>query len=61
MFRGLESDGTGQIMGHEFTGTVVEVGDAVKTIAKGDKVVSAFTTSWYDIYAINDRMYRKLI
>ena len=48
-------------MGHEFTGTVVEVGDAVKTIAKGDKVVSAFTTSWYDIYAINDRMYRKLI
>ena len=46
MFRGLEEDGPGQIMGHEFTGTVVETGEAVKTIQKGDKIVSAFTTSW---------------
>lgn len=34
-------------MGHEFTGVVVETGDAVTKFQKGDKVVSAFTTSWY--------------
>lgn len=34
-------------MGHEFTGEVVDVGDQVKLVGKGDKVVSAFTTSWY--------------
>lgn len=34
-------------MGHEVTGEVVEVGDAVKTVQKGDSIVSAFTTSWY--------------
>jgi threonine dehydrogenase-like Zn-dependent dehydrogenase len=34
-------------MGHEFTGVIVETGDAVKKFQKGDKVVSAFTTSWY--------------
>jgi threonine dehydrogenase-like Zn-dependent dehydrogenase len=33
-------------MGHEFTGTVVETGTAVKTLKKGDTVVSPFTTSW---------------
>ena len=32
-------------MGHEFTGTVTEVGDDVKTIRAGDKVVSPFTAS----------------
>lgn len=32
-------------MGHEFTGEVVEIGSAVKLFAKGDKVVSPFTTS----------------
>ncbi|KAJ5808130.1 hypothetical protein N7474_009399 [Penicillium riverlandense] len=45
MFRGLEPAGTGFIMGHEFVGEVVELGSAVKTIQKGDRVVSAFTTS----------------
>lgn len=34
-------------MGHEFTGIVVETGSEVKTIQKGDKIVSPFTTSWY--------------
>lgn len=45
VFRGLEASGTGYIMGHEFVGEVVEVGDEVKTIKKGDKIVPAFTTS----------------
>jgi threonine dehydrogenase-like Zn-dependent dehydrogenase len=35
-------------MGHEFTGTVVEKGDDVKTLSVGDVIVSPFTTSWYD-------------
>lgn len=34
-------------MGHEFTGIVEETGDDVKTVKKGDQVVSPFTTSWY--------------
>jgi len=34
-------------MGHEFTGIVVETGSEVKTVQKGDKIVSPFTTSWY--------------
>lgn len=32
-------------MGHEFTGTVTEVGSAVKTLQAGDSVVSPFTVS----------------
>ena len=34
-------------MGHEFTGEIIEAGENVKLFAKGDEVVSAFTTSWY--------------
>ncbi|PYH95532.1 alcohol dehydrogenase [Aspergillus ellipticus CBS 707.79] len=45
VFRGIEPAGEGFVMGHEVTGTVVEVGEAVKTVRKGDVVVSAFTTS----------------
>ncbi|OJJ51330.1 hypothetical protein ASPZODRAFT_127392 [Penicilliopsis zonata CBS 506.65] len=44
-FRGIEPCGTGYIMGHELTGIVVETGTAVKSVQKGDKIVSAFTTS----------------
>lgn len=33
-------------MGHEFMGEIVEVGSAVTSLQKGDRVVSAFTTSW---------------
>ncbi|KAI1337783.1 GroES-like protein [Xylariaceae sp. FL0016] len=45
MFRGHEPAGTGFIMGHEFSGTVVAKGQAVKTLAIGDKVVAPFTVS----------------
>ncbi|KAF4120241.1 Zn-dependent alcohol dehydrogenase [Geosmithia morbida] len=46
MYRGLEAVGGAEpIMGHEFTGHVVQVGSAVKTVAVGDQVVSPFTTS----------------
>lgn len=46
-FRGIEPAGSGFIMGHEFTGEVVDVGEQVKLIRKGDKVVTSFTTAWY--------------
>ncbi len=49
MFRGHEPAGTGFIMGHEFTGTVVAAGKHVQTVKIGDKVVAPFTVSWYDI------------
>ncbi|KAL4808904.1 alcohol dehydrogenase [Aspergillus unguis] len=45
VYRGIEPAGTGFTMGHEVTGEVVEVGEAVKTVKKGDVIVSAFTTS----------------
>lgn len=47
VYRGIEPSPPGPIMGHEFMGEIVEVGDAVTTLQKGDRVVSAFTTSWY--------------
>ncbi len=34
------------LQGHEFTGTVEEMGSAVKNFEKGDQVVSPFTVSW---------------
>ena len=46
VFRGHQPSGTGFIMGHEFTGTVEEVGESVKTVKVGERVVSPFTTSW---------------
>lgn len=45
MYRGHQPSPTGFIMGHEFTGEVVEVGSEVKTVKKGDTIVSPFTTS----------------
>lgn len=45
VFRGHQPSPTGFIMGHEFTGEVTEVGEAVKKFSKGDKIVSPFTTS----------------
>ncbi|KAL2680732.1 hypothetical protein Neosp_008335 [[Neocosmospora] mangrovei] len=45
IYRGHQPSDTGFIMGHEFTGTVVQVGPAVKTIKLGDKVVAPFTAS----------------
>lgn len=46
VYRGIEPSPPGPIMGHEFMGEIVEVGSAVTTLKKGDRVVSAFTTSW---------------
>lgn len=37
-------------MGHEFTGTVTDVGSEVKTVQVGDKVVSPFTVSCMDCF-----------
>ncbi|EXJ73151.1 uncharacterized protein A1O5_04301 [Cladophialophora psammophila CBS 110553] len=45
VFRGHQPSGTGFIMGHEFTGDVVETGSDVKTVKKGDKIVTPFTTN----------------
>ncbi|KAI1327840.1 GroES-like protein [Xylariaceae sp. FL0255] len=49
-FRGIEPAGTGFVMGHEFTGTVVAVGKDVRTVKAGDKVVSPFTVSCGDCF-----------
>ncbi|GCB17629.1 probable zinc-binding alcohol dehydrogenase Rv1895 [Aspergillus awamori] len=38
VYRGIEPSGTGYVMGHEVTGVVVETGDAVQSVQKGDKV-----------------------
>lgn len=46
VFRGHQKSGNGFIMGHEFAGAVTEVGEEVKTVKVGDRVVSPFTTSW---------------
>ena len=40
----------GTVMGHEFTGIVVETGKEVKKFTKGSKVVSPFTTSCGQCY-----------
>lgn len=37
-------------MGHEFTGTVSEIGSSVKTVKVGDKIVSPFTVSCGDCF-----------
>ncbi|KAJ5668470.1 Alcohol dehydrogenase superfamily zinc-type [Penicillium maclennaniae] len=45
VFWGHQTSGTEFIIGHEFTGEVVEVGSDVKNFQKGDLVVSPFTVS----------------
>ena len=45
VFRGHQPSGTGFIMGHEFTGEVVETGSEVKKLQKGDKIVTPFTVN----------------
>ena len=52
VYRGIEPSPPGPIMGHEFMGEIVEVGSAVMNLQKGDRVVSAFTTSWYVYLAV---------
>ena len=46
VYRGHQPSATDFIMGHEFTGTVHEVGSDVKTVKVGDSIVCPFTTSW---------------
>ncbi|KAK5048236.1 hypothetical protein LTR84_005906 [Exophiala bonariae] len=43
VFRGHQESPTEFIMGHEFTGEVVELGSGVTTVAVGDHVVAPFT------------------
>ncbi|KAI9809506.1 MAG: hypothetical protein M1827_006812 [Pycnora praestabilis] len=50
VFRGHQPSPTGFIMGHEFTGIVEEVGDSVKSVKKGDQIVSPFTISCLDCF-----------
>ncbi|KAK1139708.1 hypothetical protein N8T08_000515 [Aspergillus melleus] len=45
VFRGHQKSATGFIMGHEFTGEIVQVGADVQKFNKGDRVVSPFTIS----------------
>lgn len=45
VFRGHQPSEEGFVMGHEFTGNVVEIGPAIKNFQKGDTVVTPFTTS----------------
>ena len=42
----IGTQGLISLQGHEFTGTVEEMGSAVKNFKKGDQVVSPFTVSW---------------
>ncbi|KAH8144964.1 uncharacterized protein LAJ45_10984 [Morchella importuna] len=50
VFRGHQPSGTGFIMGHEFTGEIVEVGPGVKDFKRGDKVVAPFTASCLECF-----------
>ncbi|KAL3603013.1 hypothetical protein FPOAC2_07330 [Fusarium poae] len=56
LFRGVEPTEPNFIMGHEFTGTVVEIGSAVKSVQIGDKVVSPFTASWMRPNSVPSRL-----
>jgi threonine dehydrogenase-like Zn-dependent dehydrogenase len=40
----------GTVMGHEFTGEIIEAGNAVKNFKKGSRVLSPFTTSCGECY-----------
>ncbi|KAE8350559.1 chaperonin 10-like protein [Aspergillus coremiiformis] len=45
VFRGHQPSATGFIMGHEFTGEIIETGSAVAKFRPGDLVVSPFTVN----------------
>ncbi|KAI1822437.1 GroES-like protein [Xylaria intraflava] len=45
VFRGHQASTTGFVMGHEFTGTVHQIGSDVKSLRLGDAVVCPFTVS----------------
>jgi threonine dehydrogenase-like Zn-dependent dehydrogenase len=48
---------SGDILGHEFMGEVVEVGSAIKNLKVGDKVVVPFTISCGNCYFCNKQLY----
>src|SRR5437588_8268577 len=48
---------SGDIMGHEFMGEVVETGSAVKNIKKGDRVVTAFPIACGACFSCQRKMY----
>lgn len=50
VFRGHQPSGPNFVMGHEFTGEVVETGSQVKNFQKGDLVISPFTTNCGDCF-----------
>ncbi|KAJ2984198.1 hypothetical protein NQ176_g136 [Zarea fungicola] len=50
VYRGHQPSDTGFIMGHEFTGVIVEVGADVKTLKVGNKVVAPFTACCGDCF-----------
>ncbi|KAI9848018.1 MAG: hypothetical protein M1838_000664 [Thelocarpon superellum] len=45
VYRGHQPSPTGFIMGHEFTGTVTELGSGIRSVMLGDKIVAPFTVS----------------
>ncbi|KAJ5678632.1 hypothetical protein N7462_006876 [Penicillium macrosclerotiorum] len=47
MYRGHQKTTTGHIMGHEFIGTVENVGSAISRFKVGQKVMSIFSPMWY--------------
>ncbi|CAI6097381.1 unnamed protein product [Clonostachys chloroleuca] len=50
VYRGLEPSQPGYVMGHEFTGIVVEAGEDIKNIQLGDQVVVPFTISCMECF-----------
>ena len=46
LYRGVEDCGTDFSMGHEFTGTVIDIGNSVSNFQIGDEIVSPFTITW---------------
>ncbi|EMR70053.1 putative alcohol dehydrogenase protein [Eutypa lata UCREL1] len=51
VYRGHEKGrGSGFIMGHEFTGIIIDAGKNVKSVKIGDKIVAPFTLSCLDCF-----------
>ncbi|EPS31666.1 hypothetical protein PDE_06623 [Penicillium oxalicum 114-2] len=50
VFRGHQPSKTEFIMGHEFTGEIVELGSDVHSFRQGDRIVSPFTISCGDCF-----------
>ncbi|KAH8700744.1 chaperonin 10-like protein [Talaromyces proteolyticus] len=59
MYRGHQKTGTGHIMGHEFVGTVEQVGGKVIDFQPGDSVVAIFSPvcmkCWYCVRGLTNR------